>query len=688
MNDSLNSLDVKATLTTTIEQYQQLIKLNPERAEFHADLGSLYASQQQWPKAIACYQTAIKLNPNFAGAYRNLARVLTQTGNQPKAVERWYQALQIEPNWAKAEKHYLLGNTLIAHKKAGKAAQCYRQAIKLKSDFLAAYQRLGEILASQEKSRQLINLFRQGVKFNPDNPQFHFCLGQILAAQQQWEQASVQFRKTIELDDHFVLAHYSWGLVLTQQQKWTKAIAAYQKAIALQANYWEAYYQLGNVFSQLQQWQEAIAAYQNVGQINANYVPAYLQLGKIFCHLEQYQSALSCYQTALEYTSQSSALEQQAVEGCQSAIAQMPNPTAKDYYQLAKFFRAKSYFKAAITAYQQALTINPYFQLAYIDLQYTPTEPQLFEELITFYQKIVSNHPNLSIAWGNLGDALTEQGKIDEAIDCYRSSCYQRVIELYPQLASLDWQRPKEKGPDFIIAGAAKGGTSSLYNYLSHHPQILLPHKKELDFFWKNFQKGTDWYLAHFPSITDQPNFITGEATPNYIRFSVVAERIYQSFPGVKLIFLLRNPVERAISWHYHKVNHGQINSNLADAIALELKQLETQNVAELAKAGYRNPDNILGSLYLYQLQPWLELFNREQFLILPSEELYTNPAQVMEKVFKFLGLPNHPIAQYPKVNAGSYQNNDSQIKTTLTNYFQVHNQQLEEALGIKFNWD
>ncbi|AFZ35723.1 sulfotransferase [Stanieria cyanosphaera PCC 7437] len=688
MNDSFNSLDFKANLTTTIEQYRQLIKLNPERAELHADLGSLYARQQNWQKAIAAYQQAIKLNPDFAGAYRNLARVLTQTGNQSKAVERWYQALQLEPNWAKAEKHYLLGNTLITHQKIGKAAQCYRQAIKLKPDFLAAYQRLGEILASQGKYRQLITLFRQGVKFNPDNPQFHFGLGNILAAQQQWEQAGAQYRKTIELNQNFAVAYYSWGVVLTQQQKWQKASDNYQKAIALQPNYWEAYHQLGNVLNQLQQWQEAIAAYQNVAQINPSFVPVYLQLGKIFCHLEDYQSALNSYQTALEYTTQSSTLEQQAVALCQEAIAQIPKPTAKDYYQLAKFFRAKSHFKAAIITYQQALKINPRFQSAYIDLQYTPTDPQLLEELIPFYQNIVSEHPNLDVAWGNLGDALSEQGRISEAIDSYRSSSYQRVIKIYPSLASFDWQHKKEQGPNFIIAGAAKGGTSSLYNYLSHHPQILLPHKKELDFFWKHYQKGTDWYLAHFPSISDQPDYLTGEATPNYIRFPVVAERIYQSFPQVKLIFLLRNPVERTISWHYHKVNHGQINSSLTDAIALELKQLENQDVAKLAQAGYRNPDNILGSLYFYQLQPWLELFNREQLLILPSEDLYNNPAQVMEQVFSFLDLPNHPISNYLKVNAGSYQNSDSQLKSTLTNYFQAHNRQLEEHLGIKFNWD
>jgi tetratricopeptide (TPR) repeat protein len=688
MNDSFNALDPQATLTTAIEKYQQLIELNPNQPEIHADLGSLYAGQQQWQKAIACYQQAIKLNPEFAGAYRNLARVLAQTGNQQKAIDHWYQALRLEPSWAKAEKHYLLGNNLLKHKKIEKAIRCYRQAIKLKPDLIVAYQRLGEILTNQKKYQQLIVLFRQGVKFNPDNPQFHFCLGQVLTAQQKWQQASLHYCKTIELERNFAVAYYSWGAVLTQQKKWQKAKQCYQQAIALQTKYWEAYHQLGNVLSQLQQWEEAIDAYQSVCKINPNFVPAYLNLGKIFSHLQQYQSALASYQKALEIISESSTLEQQAVEGCQQAIARMSNATAEDHYKLAKLFRAKSHFKAAILAYLQTLTINPRFQSAYIDLQYTPINQQLFEQLISCYQKIVTDYPDIPIAWGNLGDALTAQGKIAEAIDCYRTSCYQGVIQLYPSLAELDWQEKKENGPDFIIAGVSKCGTSSLYHYLSYHPQILLPHKKELDFFWKNFARGIDWYLAHFPSITDKPNFMTGEATPNYLRFPLVAERIYQSFPQVKLIFLLRNPVERAISWHYHKVNSGLVNISLEDAIALELKQLKNHDVVKLAKAGYRNPDNILGSLYLYQLQPWLELFNREQLLILSSEELYNHPAQVMEQVFSFLGLPNHSIAKYIKVNAGSYQNIDPQLKITLADYFKSHNQQLEEYLGIKFNWE
>ena len=130
----------QSSLTTqTIEKYLELIAENPETAELHADLGSLYAQQQQWQAAIDCYKEAIKLNPQFAGAYRNLARVFLQIGKEAKAVDSWYEALRLEPYWAKAKQHYSLGNSLWKYKKLGKAIACYRQAIKLKPDFFPAY---------------------------------------------------------------------------------------------------------------------------------------------------------------------------------------------------------------------------------------------------------------------------------------------------------------------------------------------------------------------------------------------------------------------------------------------------------------------------------------------------------------------------------------------------------------------
>jgi hypothetical protein len=308
--------------------------------------------------------------------------------------------------------------------------------------------------------------------------------------------------------------------------------------------------------------------------------------------------------------------------------------------------------------------------------------------VIQVYRQIVTKHPEIAIAWGNLGDALTQQDRVAEAIECYRKGSYYQAIKAYPDLAKLDWPNQKKSGPDFIIAGATKCGTSSIYHYLSRHPQVLLSHKKELDFYWKHFKRGVDWYLAHFPTLTDRPDFLTGEATPNYIRFPQVAQRIKDTFPQTKIIILLRNPVDRAISWHYHKLNTGLTKLDLATAIASEIDRLATVSEAEITNTGYYDPDNILTSLYIYKLKPWIEILGREQFLILKSEDFYLNTRENMEQVFKFLNLSSCPQDSYPKVNAGSYQDIDRNIRKILVEYFAPYNRQLEKYLGMEFGWE
>ncbi|MGD1919767.1 MAG: sulfotransferase domain-containing protein, partial [Pleurocapsa sp.] len=357
------------------------------------------------------------------------------------------------------------------------------------------------------------------------------------------------------------------------------------------------------------------------------------------------------------------------------------------YYQFAKLLRARGLFTEAIAAYQKTIELDPEFKLAYIDLQYTPTVKNQLAQLIDFYRRIVTQNPNITIAWGNLGDALTQQDRVAEAIECYQKACYQRAIQTYPHLSQLDWLEKQITGPDFIIAGASKSGTSSIYHYLDHHPQVLLSHKKEIDFYWKNFQRGIDWYLAHFPSITDRSDFLTGEATPNYLRFPYIARRIKDTFPKTKIIILLRNPADRAISWHYHKFNTGLTSEDLSTAIATEMERLTTITDEEITKTSFYNPDNLISSLYYYKIRPWIETLGREQFLILKSEDFYQNPAREMKAVHKFLGLSECTLEKYPKVNAGTYNEADSSLRATLIEYFAPYNQRLEEYLGMQFNW-
>jgi tetratricopeptide (TPR) repeat protein len=673
--------------TATIKKYTQMLAQNPENPEIHVKLGNLYAQQAQWQKAIFYYQKAVKLNPQLPETHRNLARVYLKIGNENKAADFWYKAVKLEPNESQIEQYIGLGNTFQAQKKFNKAANCYRQAIKIKPDLLSVYDTLAKLLKAQDKQDQIIAVYRQGVKKNPQKPEFHLALAQVLASQKQWQPASNRFRLALNLDSSLAIGYYNWGYVLSQMKKWQKAKNCYQKVIKLNPESWEAYYQLGLIFKKEKQWENAKDCYQKVINLNQEFVSGYLQLALVYQNTKQYQLALEHCHQALEIAPEASPLEEQVIVIYQEILNKYPKLNPNLYYKFGKLLRKKSRFQDAIAAYEKTISIEPNFRLAHIDIQYTFIAPEQLPQHINFYQQIVAKHPEVAIAWGNLGDALTAQNNIQEAITCYRKSCYLQAVETYPELAKLQWKEAKESSPDFIIVGAAKCGTTSLNRYLSHHPQVLLPHKKELDFFWKKYDYGIDWYLAHFPPITDQEEFITGEATPNYIRSPLAAQRIKQHFPNIKLILLLRNPIDRAISWHYHKLNHGQVKEALKTAILTEIENLSSFSEADIVNSGYYQLDSVLSSLYIYKVRAWLELFSREQILILKSEDFYSDPAITMKEVYDFLKLPDYSLAQYPKINGGSYNPADAEIRNILRDYFEPYNQQLETYLGMKFNW-
>jgi len=102
--------------------------------------------------------------------------------------------------------------------------------------------------------------------------------------------------------------------------------------------------------------------------------------------------------------------------------------------------------------------------------------------------------------------------------------------------------------PDFLVIGVMKGGTTSFFNYLARHPQINPPFRKEIKFFDIHFLQGLGWYRAHFPMrFKMKSGMLTGEATPYYIFHPTAPDRTAKVLPNVKLIALLRNPVDRGL---------------------------------------------------------------------------------------------------------------------------------------------
>ncbi len=250
--------------------------------------------------------------------------------------------------------------------------------------------------------------------------------------------------------------------------------------------------------------------------------------------------------------------------------------------------------------------------------------------------------------------------------------------------SALEWE------PNFIIIGVQKGGTSSLYTYLTHHPQIAEARQKEVHFFDLNLDKGIEWYRSQFPSIGDGTERQICEASPYYIFHPCVPQRVYNVFPQVKLILLLRNPVDRAISHYYHEVRLGFENLSLEEAIAAEPQRLAGEIEKLMASQTYYSHNHqhyayLSRGIYADQILNWLKFFPKEQMLILKSEDLYTNPAATFNTTLEFLNLPSYQLEKYDKYNAGEYGSVNEEIYQQLTAYFQPHNQRLAGLLGTSF---
>ena len=255
--------------------------------------------------------------------------------------------------------------------------------------------------------------------------------------------------------------------------------------------------------------------------------------------------------------------------------------------------------------------------------------------------------------------------------------------------------------PDFIIIGAQRAGTTSLYQYLSDHPHIRVPRRKEVHFFDFNFHRGTRWYQSNFPSVVHKAyirrvrrrDIMTGEASPYYHFHPHAARRAVRVVPRAKLIVLLRNPVDRAYSHYSLCVHRGIEHLSFGEAIDREQERLDGELAKMLANESYysfshRHYSYLSRGIYVVQLRAWMECFPREQFLILRSEDLFQEPERTYRRVLSFLGLPPHTLAAYDQYYPLSDGEMPRALRERLIDYFAPYSQQLNEFLGLDFGWN
>jgi len=243
------------------------------------------------------------------------------------------------------------------------------------------------------------------------------------------------------------------------------------------------------------------------------------------------------------------------------------------------------------------------------------------------------------------------------------------------------------KLPDFIIIGCQRGGTTSLYNHIASHPDVESASQKELHFFDFNFDKGLDWYKDQFPD-----NKITGEASPYYIIHPHAPRRIAQAKPDVKIIILLRNPVDRAYSNYNFEVKIGHEKLSFEDAIKIETERLEGE-VEKMTKDesyysyAHHHFTYLERGKYADQLKNWFKYFNNDQILILKSESFFDNVQMNLKTVFEFLNLSNKSEIEKKIYNQGNYPPLELDIRKELSEYFAPYNKRLYSYLGRDFGW-
>jgi hypothetical protein len=256
------------------------------------------------------------------------------------------------------------------------------------------------------------------------------------------------------------------------------------------------------------------------------------------------------------------------------------------------------------------------------------------------------------------------------------------------------WTSPLRGLPSALIVGAQRSGTTSLFNYLAQHPDVRQPLGKEIHYFDLHYARGIRWYRGRFPFRHRlRGGALTIDASPYYLLHPLAPERAARLLPGVKLVAILRNPIDRAFSHYQHEVRDGRETLSFPEAIEREAERLGDEEERLRRDPTYYSYNHHRYSYarrgrYLEQITRWMQHYPRSRLLVIQSERLFSEPAAVCAELYEFLGLRPHRLEQYPVFYQGNYERAMApDLRARLADYFEPHNRALYEWLGTAYDW-
>ena len=252
--------------------------------------------------------------------------------------------------------------------------------------------------------------------------------------------------------------------------------------------------------------------------------------------------------------------------------------------------------------------------------------------------------------------------------------------------------------PKCFVIGVVRSGTTSLYHYLGQHPCIGPSAYDEIGYFDENYHLGINWYKSLFPTkftrdkiIKKHGKFLTYDVTPFYIYNPLVTRRIFESFPQAKIISNLRNPIDRAYSNYIIMLQDGDTTKTFEEIVKMEMNEID-KSKSKLNDESYIVDtfyENLLArGFYANQLEVWFEKFQKNQLLMISTEDLAQKTDQVLTKVFEFLDLPYFKIRDFTKQNKREYPPMKDETRKLLIEFYKPHNEKLYSLINQHFDWD
>jgi hypothetical protein len=278
------------------------------------------------------------------------------------------------------------------------------------------------------------------------------------------------------------------------------------------------------------------------------------------------------------------------------------------------------------------------------------------------------------------------------------------AVKSAAQAISVTAGRLTDRGrmlPGFLIVGAQRCGTTSLYRALSQHPAILkaVLHKG-VHYFDTQYGRGMSWYRAHFPlkahawrvQRATGMTALTFESSPYYMFHPLAAERIARDLPGVRLLVLVRDPVERAYSAHAHESARGFETEPFERALELEDERLEGEAQRIVADPTYVSLSHqhhayLQRGKYTDQLSRLARLFGSDRIHVVDSGDWFSEPEPVYDAVLEFLGLARVGYPVFDRHNARPRAPMPTALRSRLQEYFTTYDERLEPWLGHRPSW-